>query len=101
MVSVNNPDATSKITRYYPETSETIFDIIHDYLTIFFKHSQNIGYVDISIEADYGKFSKATMKRLRDIIVEKILGHADGNVPLTQLQQSMLYDRLNSGRPKK
>lgn len=100
VVSVNS-GTTSNITRYYQETPTTIFDIIHDYLTIFFKHSSNIGYVDISIETDEGKFSKSSMKRLRDIIVDKILGHANGEVPITQLQQTLLYDRLNSGRPKK
>jgi hypothetical protein len=101
VVTVVPTVTTSNITRYYHETPETIFDIIHDYLTIFFKHSNNIGYVNISIDTDEGKFNKSSMKRLRDIIVDKILGYAVGDVPITQLQQTLLYDRLNSGRPKK
>jgi hypothetical protein len=100
VVSVSSPFTSSRITRYYQDTPESVFDIIHDYLKLFFKNT-GIGYVDIGIRADRGAFSKTSMQRIRDIIVEKILGYADGDLPLTQLQQSLLFDRLESGRPKK
>lgn len=102
VVSVSNPATTSNIIRYYSDIPEAIFDIIHDYLMLFFKCGEGgVGYVNISIKPDHGSFSKSSMERIRNIIVDRILDQADGNIPLTSLQKSLLIARLESGRPKK
>jgi len=100
VVSAATPFTSERITRYYPDAPETIFDIIHDYLKLYIKNSGNIGYVDIAIKTDRGSYPKKTMEQLRYIIM-KIIGDADGNIPLTQLQQSLMFDQLYSYRPKK
>lgn len=102
VVSISNPETTSDVVRYYSDIPEAIFDIIHDYLKLFFKTGDaGIGYVSLKINPDRGSFDKGSMDRIRDIISEKILGHGDGDIPLTSLQKSLLIDRLNSARPRK
>lgn len=101
VVSISNPGTTSNVIRYYEEGALGIHQVIHDYLKLFFRVSKNgYGFVTFEMSDDDGRFSKDSMDRIREVIND-ILYHADGEIPLTELQKEMLLERLAEAKRMK
>lgn len=85
----------SETTRYYRDDITSNFDIIHDYLKMLWGTRLEIAFIDVAVYVNGDRASKPAEFRLKGMIDTTLL-QADGSIPMTKLQMSVLLDKVKS-----
>lgn len=90
---VHTTSVSNETVRYYADVPTANFDIIHDYLKLFWACRDTIAYVDLKLYVDDRRVKNDGEFKLKGMI-ESTLNQCDGSSPLTQLQMALLLDKV-------
>lgn len=83
--------------RYYRDSLTVNFDIIIDYLKLFWAERATIAFIDFKLWFDGERLDPRLELRLKGMI-DSVIGHCDGSIPLTSLQMQILIGKVKSIR---
>lgn len=87
---------TETVRFYRDEGSPTVnFDIIQDYLKLLWGTRLDIACIDIKVFVNGNRVGKPSEIRLKAMIDSTLL-QCDGSIPMTQLQMSLLIDKVKA-----
>lgn len=77
---------------FYRDEPTIVFDILHDYLKLFWGIRTSISYVEFKIHID-GERIRKIEEHVKGMI-DSTLNQCDGSIPQTSLEMSLLIDKV-------
>ena len=93
---VNARRVSKESFMYYRDDKSIIFDILHDYIKIFWSLRNTIFFIDFNIHIDGCSNSK--MEAHVKGMIDSTLSQCDGSIPQTGLQMSLIIDKIKQIR---